>query len=572
MINASKEKLAAFFQGNLQLEIPFFQRAYVWDKENWQIFWDHIYEELRAYENQDESEHFIGTIITKQKESTHLNENIVELVDGQQRLTTISILLKAIADTCNGDYVNLRKEILNLLSFEDSRGDKHYRIIHNRLDKPHFESVIDGGLETERNDHPIIQCYQFYVDKVKGFSDERRDHLKNIILKKVPVISMLLNSDDDEQEIFDTINSLGVRLTTGELLKNYIFKHPELREDYDKYWGDIFEADSETFDFWNEEKTSGRIKRDNIEVLLYCFLIIRTKSEVIKFDKLFKEYKKYLKRLTVEELRELLIDLAEMAESYREWPQEQELEEIAFSDYEQRFFHVLENFSITTIYPLVLYIYKSVTDEKRKEYLYLLESYMVRRQICKLTTKNYNRLFVQIIQALEKKQTWDIQDLKGLLTGFDKDTNRNPADQKIREAFENKNQFNRQAKEILFLIALKGLDNNYSDNKKLASKSFSVEHIMPKKWAQNWKHDHLNDLQKHQRNEKLKTMGNLTLITKNLNSKLRNQAWKDKRNTLKEYSSIKITRDYLELPEWDENTIDNRAKDLATRALEIWSI
>ncbi len=82
MINANKEKLQSFFQGNLQYEIPFFQRAYVWNEENWLTFWEHLTTELDAYESGQDSEHFIGTIITKQKKSNNLSENVVELVDG----------------------------------------------------------------------------------------------------------------------------------------------------------------------------------------------------------------------------------------------------------------------------------------------------------------------------------------------------------------------------------------------------------------------------------------------------------------------------------------------------------
>ena len=90
MINANKEKLQSFFQGMLQYEIPFFQRPYVWSDENWSVFWEHLQMEVEAHEKGENSEHFIGTIITKQKESRNLSENVVELIDGQQRLTTPS--------------------------------------------------------------------------------------------------------------------------------------------------------------------------------------------------------------------------------------------------------------------------------------------------------------------------------------------------------------------------------------------------------------------------------------------------------------------------------------------------
>ena len=122
----------------------------------------------------------------------------------------------------------------------------------------------------------------------------------------------------------------------------------------------------------------------------------------------------------------------------------------------------------------------------------------------------------------------------------------------------------------MYIIALKDIDSEYSDSKTLSSKSFSVEHMMPKKWEEHWYDESLDDLGKYQRNQKLKTLGNLTLITKNLNSKLRNQAWINKKETLKEYSSLKMTTTFLGLEKWDENQIVNRANLLADKAIAIW--
>lgn len=579
MINANKEKLQSFFQGTLQYEIPFFQRAYVWSHENWNIFLDHLLQELAAYEKGDNSEHFIGTIITKEKESKNLSENVVELVDGQQRLTTISIFLKALADTTKDELPNLRNSLESLLWFEDSYGNRHYRMRHSRIDKPNFKKVMETPENITLDDNSsIIQAYNFFIEKLKGYSDESRDKLKQVLLHKIPLISMLLDKNDDEQEIFDTINSLGVRLTISELLKNYIFKEDSLIELYDSKWLGVFENDEAQVEYWNTERSSGRVKRDNMELLLYCFLIIETKKE-IRLDKLFKEYKIYLKGKTSDEKKEFLLRLSELANIYAKMPQEKELVEIKFSDAEKRFFHVLENFEITTIFPLVLYLYKNITDqEDLLKAFAILESFLVSRQICKFTTKNYNNLFIQIIRALEKPidkndpSSIDISSahLRKILNSYDEPGNRLPTKTEIKEAFHNSILSNKQAGEILYLIALKDFDSEYGDSKTLSSQSFSVEHIMPKKWEENWFEPDFDELDKYERNQKLLTLGNLTLTTKNLNSKLRNQAWKDKKKTLKDYSSLKITTDFLNKKYWNEKSIRQRANLLSEKAIQIW--
>jgi len=579
MINANKEKLQSFYQGTLQYEIPFFQRAYVWSEENWMIFWDHLINEVDAYEKGENSEHFIGTIITKQKESRNLSENVVELIDGQQRLTTISIFLKALADTVKGELPNLKNSLESLLWFEDSYGKRHYRMRHSRIDTPNFIKVMEAPETIKKEESSsIIQAYCYFSEKLKDINDLKREMLKQVLLHKIPVISMLLDKDDDEQEIFDTINSLGVRLTIGELLKNYIFKEPTLVELYDTKWLAIFENDEDQVDYWSTERSSGRVKRDNMELLLYCFLIIETKKE-IRLERLFKEYKVYLKNKTVEEKKEFLLRLSDMATIYYKMPQEKELVEIKFSDTEKRFFHLLENLEITTIFPLVLYLYKNITNQQDLLRAFcLLESFIALRQICKFTTKNYNNLFIQIIRTLEKPKndedssSEDIGSirLREILTSFNDFGNRFPSELEIKEAFKTSMLSNKQAGELLFIIALKDLDSEYSDTKTLSSKSFSVEHIMPKQWEENWKEPEFNELDKYKRNQKLLTLGNLTLITKNLNSKLRNQAWADKRKTLKEYSSLKMTTAFLDKDQWNESTIDDRADLLARKAIDIW--
>jgi uncharacterized protein with ParB-like and HNH nuclease domain len=579
MINANKEKLQSFYQGSLQYEIPFFQRAYVWSEENWTIFWEHLISELEAYEKGDNSEHFIGTIITKQKESRNLSENVVELIDGQQRLTTISIFLKALADTVTGELPNLKNSLESLLWFEDSYGKRHYRMRHSRIDAPNFTKVMETPETiTKEDSSSILQAYSYFLEKLTDINDQKREMLKQVLLHKIPVISMLLDKDDDEQEIFDTINSLGVRLTIGELLKNYMFKEPSLVELYDSKWLAVFENDEEQVDYWSTERSSGRVKRDNMELLLYCFLIIETKKE-IRLDRLFKEYKLYLKGKTVEEKKDFLLRLSNLATIYAKMPQEKELVEIKFSDSEKRFFHLLENLEITTIFPLVLYLYKNITDQQDLLKAFaLLECFLALRQICRFTTKNYNNLFIQIIRALEKPMdkedptSVDISSghLRDILAGYTEYGNRFPTELEIKEAFKSSVLSNKQAGEILYLIALKDIDSEYSDSKTLSSKSFSVEHMMPKKWEENWAEPDFDELAKYKRKQKLLTLGNLTLITKNLNSKLRNQAWADKKKTLKEYSSLKMTTAFLDKEQWNENTIEERANLLATKAIEIW--
>lgn len=574
MKSANKETLSSFFTNNYQYIIPFFQRSYVWSEENWQLFWENIEEELDAFKLQQKSEHFIGTIITKQLATDSFSTQPMELIDGQQRLTTVSLILKAIADTADGSYPNLKEQTNQLIKFQDSKGEKFLRLQHSKIDKKYFDAVMHGEeLNTLPNQrHPIILGYKFFISKVQTFKDEQRDDLKNMLLNRFPVISMLLEETDDEQEIFDTINSLGVRLTIGELLKNYIFREDGLKTFYSDYWQSVFESDESTVQFWEATKTSGRVQRTNLELLLYCFLIIETESEV-RLEKLYREYKKYLKDRSIDEKIAFLVKLGKYAGDYYKFPAGTELNEISFSEHEKRLFHIIEYLEITTVYPLLLLLYRQIQDtDEREKCLLLLESYLVRRTVCKLTSKNYNRLFIGFINSLKRLENFGYKEFRETTLAFGEDTNRMPDDEEFKRGFLHNYLYNRYAREVLYCIALYQLDNNYSDMRKLSALSYSVEHIMPKKWEENWSNPDMTETEKDTRHRKLKTLGNLTLVTKALNSKLKNSAWVSKRSILQKHSLLTLTSDYLVLEEWNEQEIAARGEILANLAMKIWRV
>jgi hypothetical protein len=288
-------------------------------------------------------------------------------------------------------------------------------------------------------------------------------------------------------------------------------------------------------------------------------------------EHLFKDYKEWLKGKTPTQKAEFLINLKKHADLYSNFPSGTELNNLRFDETEKRFFHIIENLNVTTIYPLVLFLYKKVQDiSQRLCCLALLESYLVRRNVCRLTTKNYNNLFISIIKNLKYSAEPNVMlALMKVLNDYTEDTNRFPTDEEVKTAFANSVLSNQHAKQILFSIALYQIKTVMNDVTVLSSNSFSVEHMMPKKWEQNWNSIYSQD-EKNKRNFKLLTLGNLTIITKNLNSKLRNGSWAIKRDVLKQYSALPITTNYTQKDNWNEDAIEQRANDLVATALEIW--
>jgi uncharacterized protein with ParB-like and HNH nuclease domain len=578
MLSANKEKLHSFFQGTNQYQIPFFQRSYVWKKDNWEELWDNVLEEKQALSAGLDSEHFIGTIIIKQKLTETLGINPFDLIDGQQRLTSICILLKAIQDSllneANKNFIN------SLLIFVDANGKQHIRLSHSKIDTKYFTKIIlnqvnniDLTFEDYKEEfvdkfNNIEKCYAYFKSKTKDLDQNELMAITNIVLQKLPVIHMALAKEDDVQQIFDTINSLGIKLTTGELLKNYLFASKNVEPYYNPCWETVFEDDEDDVKFWNDTKTAGRIPRTVIELFLHSFLTIKT-EKLSKLESLFKEYKSYLKDFDDTEKIEFSKELKEYAEIYRGFPSDLNLKDFAYLDYEKRFFYLIDKLDINTVMPLVLYIYKNITDKtERKNILESLESYLVRRTICKLTTKNYNNLFVSIMGEMKKNNVVTQIEFKQILLNYKDDTNIMPSDEQLEIAFNSNQVINKYAEGILFCITLYLNTHKYMDNSTLNNDNLSLEHIMPKKWRNFWNKPKVTD--ENLRDHKLLTFGNLTVVKGKLNSSMRDSAWDKKQKVLQQFSIFKITTDYLKSSLWNEYTILQRATDLLTYSKEIW--
>lgn len=469
----------------------------------------------------------------------------------------------------------LRDFVMKLLLLKDKKGKVHYRVQHSQVDRAYFEGLLEGKDFSALGDGTsnIVDAYRYFLGKLEAFGTERLEALTDVLLENLPVISIELDERDDEQEIFDTINSLGVRLTIGELLKNYVFREEALRDLYEGTWHANFEADEAAVKFWDTTKTSGRVKRTNLELLLYALLIIETGKEV-RLDKLYQSYKTYLGELDLAGRKAFLQKLSEYATDYANFPSVKELNLVTVEDREKRLFHVVEYLDISTVYPLLLYVYRCTEPGAERDHcLTLLESYLVRRTVVGLSNKNYNRLFTTWIADFKERADFGFGHLQNTIAAADTDTSRMPTDEEVKRGFRKTFLYNKTAREVLYLIALHQLDNNaYKDSVRrlLPVTAYSVEHIMPKKWEANWNRPKLSEAAAAERRWWLKRMGNLTLITGNMNSKLRNAGWKTKRKRLGDYSDLTITRNFLTVEEGSEEAIRERADWLGELGVEIW--
>jgi uncharacterized protein with ParB-like and HNH nuclease domain len=573
-MEAGKRTIRDIFNRGRNLEIPFFQRAYVWDTDQWQRFLEDM-----IMVSTTQRPYFLGSVILKQQETSSNKDSILTVIDGQQRLTTLNIFLKVfcLKNHSDNDFIE---------TFKKQR-DKTIILLHNHNDQESFNKVVNLESSTVFKDvsenDKILAAYNFFneniTDEVLANSLDFFNILDNILF-----VGIDLGYEEDEQQIFDTINSLGVRLTTAELLKNYFFKRDEI-ENYEKHWKKIFEKDDETKIYWDKEVTTGRLKRTFIDLFFYSYLQIKIqepelkvktddKIEFSKVENLFESYKRFIRDYKLNKT-EILNEVREYAILFKDnFDYDIVKNELTNESGIERINAIIFGLDTSTLIPYTLYILKNVDDQNQRNELFaFIESYIMRRMIVKATTKNYNQLFTD--RLISNKILSKEQFIHFLETRNDK-INYLPNDTELKQGFENSILINKQAAGIIYLIESKTRNRHKQATQLLGINKYSLEHLMPKKWENKWNSVSTKEA-KDYRNFKLKTLGNLAIITQSLNASIRDANWPTKKKGsgnkegLTHYSGgIETLAPYLKLSEWNEAEIKKRADFLLRKAKGIW--
>ena len=573
-MEAGKRTIRDIFNRGRNLEIPFFQRAYVWDTEQWQRFLEDM-----IMVSATKKPYFLGSVILKQQETTSNSDSILTVIDGQQRLTTLNVFLKVLCLKMNTD--NDFTE-----TFKKQR-DKSIILLHNHNDQESFNKVVNLESSTvfkniSENDK-ILAAYNFFNENINLDGSEKAIDFFNI-LDNILFVGIDLGYEEDEQQIFDTINSLGVRLTTAELLKNYFFNRDEI-ENYNNYWKKIFEKDDEAKIYWDREITTGRLKRTFIDLFFYSYLQIKTqepelrvktddKIEFSKVENLFESYKRFIRDYNLDKTK-ILDEIKEYASLFREnFDFDIVNNELIADSGIERINAIIFGLDTSTLIPYSLYILKNVKDDNvRNELFAFIESYIMRRMVVKATTKNYNQLFTD--RLISNKILSREQFLQYLESRSDK-VNYLPNYMELKDGFENSILINKQTAGIIYLIESKIRNRNKQATGLLGINKYSLEHLMPKKWENKWDSVSTNE-EKDTRDRKLKTLGNLAIITQSLNASIRDSSWpikkagRENKEGLKHYSGgIETLAPFLDLDNWNEDEIEKRAAFLLDKASEIW--
>jgi hypothetical protein len=594
------EAMSLTFLGNEGLvRIPFFQRGYVWNVENW----EDILGDLLDFEKS----HFLGSLILKQLEKQTGKPKEVLVIDGQQRLTTLSILLRTLFNSFGTDIqCNCEASLHNYLFYKKNTTDKELfvKISHSKIDKKYFQKIIKNEIKdveydailvensitkTSSRSNRILQCFKYFTEIIQEISLESRLELFNRLLDQENKILVMidLSEKEDEQAIFDTINSAGVRLSSADVIKNALFqkaldlfdKQEEVEELYKQNWEDIFAIDDDAKIFWDTPRSTGRLMRDNIEILLHSISVIKGFFDPDKhtLSDLSNLYKIYISKITKDDLKSFILEISKYAKLFRD-------KILVFNgstlfnyqDNCSRLFHILSVNEISTFHPYVLSLFYKYDNNESKlnEELRKVESLIIKRMITKSETKSYNKMCKEFIK---KNSSID----QKILEQSDSDVINGLA-----------NISNKNASLLLFWVELYRRSKDSKQSVKELKYNYSLEHLMPQKWEEYWSKVDVYDessniitdkeVAKRERYTKIYSIGNMTLLNSSLNTSLRNYEFskkiegEGKKRGIRHYADLGITKfDILDNYDkgdnvWNEIKINQRTSNLAKDIVDIW--
>ncbi|MCH4602895.1 DUF262 domain-containing protein [Helicobacter pylori] len=540
-----------------QFVIPIYQRVYSWGKEHCKQLWDDI---IKTGGNDQIEGHFIGSIVFVHDGLYSTNHNELLIIDGQQRLTTITLLFIALRDRLNDEDEFLEKfscqKIQNhYLINSDEKGDKKFRLILSESDKDTLLSLIDRNKrKPSEPSSKIMENFKLFEEWIRKNADKLETIFKG--LDKLMVVEISLErGKDNPQLIFESMNSTGKDLTQTDLIRNYILIGLEPEEQkifYEKYW----RAMEEGFEQSEREELFNKFVRH--------YLTIKTR-EIPNINKVYEAFKRYQQERGIE-TEALLQDLQKYCGFFCQIAFKKEADKDL-----NKALGFLVDLEMDVIYPLLLELYSDYSDGVLSKadfipIIYLIESYLVRRAVCGLGTNGLNKIFASFTKKINKDQY--LESIKAHFLLLETTTGKFPEDSEFKNSFTTKELYdlNKTEKARYYLERLENFDTKEPVN----TKECTTEHIMPKKLDEKWKKDLGQD---HERihTQYLNTIGNLTLT--GYNSKYSNKSFQEKRDMEKGFkqSPLKLNQGLKDLESFGEEEIKKRANDLADWALKIWT-
>lgn len=594
------------FDGKKRFLIPLYQRQYAWRVQpQLELLWEDIERAVRRVETDRASlsPHFMGAIVVAQIKTYGKQVQAFEIIDGQQRLTTFQLLIAAFQDVARGSdsrYADeLRKYLLNEGVMENPEVER-FKLWPSLTDRRAFAAIVAPEVNLDRiaskpaDEEGYVRratsAYEYFRQRICGhvspdgvFREERLETLFEAMKDGLAIVSIELEGGDDPQTIFETLNSRGVDLTAADLLRNFIFQRAKglgqsdgslvIDQLYEEHWLPLDRA------FWSQVASRGRQTRSRLDWMLTDHLSMHL-GDIVSVEVLFERYRRWV--LSEQPFLSVVDELASISATAAI---ERRLFEQAESDPIGDFGRFADAFDVSTAMPLIVYLATTADiDPDLPRALDALKSYILRRDICNLGTKSYNRFFVGIVERLRRLSSGHVDAMIAYLEERQLDLDRWPADDEWRRSWLNQPQYKgpRQPRlRYLFEAIERAKRTSLTENIEIRS-ALTIEHIMPQGWQTAWPIRGFGSADDEAQNDEyqrasagravlVNTLGNLTLLTQALNSSVSNGPYSVKMPAVRAHSSLALNRELADRDSWDEDAILERGNALFAIAKRIWT-
>ncbi|MUU40067.1 DUF262 and DUF1524 domain-containing protein [Helicobacter pylori] len=534
-----------------QFVIPIYQRVYSWEKEQCKQLWDDI---IKTGGNDQIEGHFIGSIVFVHDGIYTTNYNELLIIDGQQRLTTITLLFIALRNHLSDEDELLekfsRKKIENrYLINSDEKGDKKFRLILSESDRDTLLSLIDK--DRRKPSEPslkIVENFKLFEKWIRKNTDKLETIFKG--LEKLMIVWIALKKEkDDPQLIFESMNSKGIELTQTDLIRNYIVMETEIKKQegfYNQYWRAMEE------DFKQNETLFNQFVRHYLTIKI---------GKIPNEKRVYEAFKDYRQKEGIG-IEDLLKDLKKYCGYFCQIAFKKEADKGL-----NKALSFLVDLEMDVVYPLLLELYSDYSDGvlSNQDFIpiiALIESYLCRRAVCGLGTNSLNKVFPFVTKKINKDQY--LESIK-VHFGYLTEKQRFPNNDEFKDHFITID-FYRFKKKKYFFERLEKFDTE----EPVDTQKCTIEHIMPQTLTEEWKRD-LGENFQAIHDKYLHTIGNLTLT--GYNKEYSNNSFQKKRDMEKGFkqSPLRLNQSLRDLEVFGEEEIKKRANDLADWALKIWT-
>ena len=556
-MKAVEENLLKFLKNSDQFVIPIYQRTYSWTERECRQLWKDI---MRVGSDEAITTHFIGSvvyIIDGLYQSSSQSSLLV--IDGQQRLTSMSLLLEALARRV-GEDEPLKgfsaKKIRNYyLLNQDEEGEDRFKMLLTQTDKASLLSLVQQHPQPQEQSLRIVENFEFFEKQIQSLGDDL-EVLCQGLAKLVIVDISLSREQDNPQLIFESMNSTGKELSQADLIRNFILMglEPKLQTDlYEVYWRPM------EIGFGQEAYGA------HFDSFMRHFLTYKT-GTIPNVNAVYEAFKAYSHTPAVLEsgVQSIVADLHEFAGYYCRMALGKEPDKKL-----SEAFHDLRELKIDVAYPLLLELYHDyATDilplEDFTTAVRMVEAYVFRRTVCAIPTNSLNKTFATFGKDLKKDRYLEsIQAAFLLLPSY----RRFPTCEEFRREIKVRDLYNFRSKSYW----LRRMEN-FNRKERVVVNDYTIEHILPQNQdvPQHWRDELGPDWQRIHETW-LHTLGNLTLT--GYNSEYSDHKFSTKQTMEGGFkvSPIKLNDGLGDLPSWNENSIKDRAEKLSKKALDVWS-